>query len=130
MKEPIWILPETVTIIHQLLMTEYGGLLGIRDKNLLESALARPQQLFAYSSDCNLFSLAAAYSTGIVKNHPFVDGNKRVAFTIGTTFLELNGYEVNAPNSEVVILFESLASGQITESALTEWFSNNNLNLS
>jgi death-on-curing protein len=130
MKEPIWILPETVTIIHQLLMTEHGGLLGIRDKSLLESALARPQQLFAYTNDCNLFSLAAAYSAGIVKNHPFVDGNKRVAFTIATTFLELNGYEVNAPNSEVVILFESLASGQITEGALAEWFSDNNLTLS
>jgi len=127
MKEPIWILSETVTTLHQLLIAEHGGLLGIRDKRLLESALARPQQCFAYVNDCDLFNLAAAYSTGIVKNHPFIDGNKRVAFTVGTTFLELNGYELHAPDSDVVILFESLASGQITENALAQWFKDNSL---
>ncbi|HHS99458.1 MAG TPA: type II toxin-antitoxin system death-on-curing family toxin, partial [Thiomicrospira sp.] len=88
MNEPLWILPEAVKAVHQLLITKHGGLLGIRDQGLLVSALARAPQHFAYTDSCTLFNLAAAYSFGIVRNHPFIDGNKRVALTIGLLFLE------------------------------------------
>ena len=83
-----------------MLLSEHGGGTGVRDKDLLTSALARPKQKFSYDTDATLFDLAAAYSFGIAKNHPFVDGNKRTAFTIGTLFLELNGLTLNATEVE------------------------------
>lgn len=90
MKEPVWIDRDVVLAIHDALLFELGGATGFRDETLLDSALARPQNLFLYKSP-DLFALAAAYIFGIVRNHPFVDGNKRTGFVVGGIFLERNG---------------------------------------
>ena len=125
MNEPKWILDDIVLAIHSMLLAEHGGGEGIRDKGLLSSALARPKQKFSYNSECHMSELAAAYSFGIARNHPFVDGNKRTAFTIGTLFLELNGYQLTASEVAAAIAFEKLASGELDEKALTLWFDDN-----
>lgn len=123
MSEPNWLLPEIVVSVHQMLIAEHGGISGIRDPSLLESALARPKQNFSYSENSSIFELAASYSYGVAKNHPFVDGNKRVALTAGAIFLELNGYELNASEPETVVVFEQLAAGKMTEAELAKWYS-------
>ena len=123
MSEPIWLLDSVVNSIHKMLLAEHGGLSGIRDKGLLSSALAKPKQLYSYHSDASIYDLAAAYSLGIAKNHPFIDGNKRTAFTIAVVFLELNGISFDAPEAEAVIYFEGLASGSISDKELASWFS-------
>lgn len=122
MKEPVWVLQETIVAIHQMLLAEHGGLTGIRDEALLESALTRPQQHFTYSSNFSIFELAASYSYGLAKNHPFVDGNKRAALTVAAIFLELNRYSLNAAEAEAVIIFKKLAAGDLTENNLAIWF--------
>lgn len=122
MIEPQWILPEVVIAIHQMVLAEHGGLPGIRDTALLESALMRPQQRYFYEDATSLFDLAASYSYGIAQNHPFMDGNKRVALTVAATFLELNGYALKAPEAEVVVIFRQLAAGNLTEASLARWF--------
>ena len=122
MREPTWVLNDVVQAVHSMLLAEHGGGSGIRDKALLDSALARAKQKYTYESDASVFELAAAYSFGIAKNHPFVDGNKRTAFTIGTLFLEINGYILTAPEPEAAITFEKLAAGQLDENELAKWF--------
>ena len=122
MKEPIWILDEVAQAVHSMLLAEHGGGSGIRDETLLDSALARAKQKYTYEPDASIFELAAAYSFGIAKNHPFIDGNKRTAFTIGTLFLEINGKVLAAPEPEAAITFENLAAGQLDEKQLAEWF--------
>lgn len=122
MNEPIWILDDVATAVHTMLLAEHGGGTGIRDRTLLKSALARAQQKYTYDCNASLFELAAAYSFGIARNHPFVDGNKRTAFTIGTLFLELNGYRLHAPEPEAAITFEELAAGVLDEQQLARWF--------
>lgn len=122
MKEPIWVVDEIVESVHSMLLAEHGGGTGIRDPELLSSALARPKQKFNYDPEVSVFDLAASYSFGIAKNHPFVDGNKRTAFTIGTLFLEVNNYKLNAKEVEATIAFESLAAGTLNESDLSSWF--------
>lgn len=122
MNEPNWILDEVVVTIHQMLIAEHGGMLGIYDMKLLKSALARPKQRLAYEPESTVFELAASYAFGLAKNHPFVDGNKRVALTISATFLEINGFSLEAPEPEAVIIFEQLAAGQLTEDELAKWF--------
>ena len=124
MNEPIWVLRDTVIAVHQLLLAEHGGLAGIRDPALLDSALTRPQQNFAYGDNVSVFSLAASYSFGLARNHPFIDGNKRIALTTAAIFLELNDYILNAAEAETVIIFEKLAAGELTESELGNWFEN------
>lgn len=119
--EPRWVLPEVVTAIHQMLIAEHGGLPGIRDQGLLDSALARPRQQAAYGKKNSVFQLAAAYSYGLARNHPFVDGNKRIALTVAAVFLEINGYSLNAPEAEAVIIYQQLADGRLTEEGLAEW---------
>ncbi len=121
MTHPNWVLPEVVLAVHQTLLAMHGGLRGLRDPAPLQSALARPQQRAAYEEDVSIFELAASYSYGIARNHPFVDGNKRVALTIAAVFLELNGYSLNAPEAEAVLVFQQLASGVFTEEALARW---------
>ena len=118
MKEPVWVLPETAVAAHQVLIVEHGGLSGIRDQALLDSALARPKQLFAYGEKISIFELAASYSYGLSKNHPFVDGNKRIALTIGAVFLELNGYSLDAPEQEAVIIGVQCSSFKLNEACL------------
>lgn len=122
MKGPTWILDDVVQAVHSMLLAEHGGGIGIRDKALLDSALARAEQKYAYEPEASIFELAAAYSFGIAKNHPFVDGNKRTAFTIGILFLEINGNILVAPEAEAAITFENLAAGQLDEIQLAKWF--------
>ena len=124
---PTWVLPEAVISIHQMLLAEHGGLTGIRDKALLDSALSRPQQKFAYDQNASIFDLAASYGFGLARNHPFVDGNKRIALTVAAVFLDINGYSLNAPEPETVIIFEQLASGDISEDTLSIWFRDNSI---
>lgn len=121
MIEPFWVLEQVVISVHKMLLSEHGGSPGIRELALLESALSKPKQRFAYEPESSIFELAASYSVGLAKNHPFIDGNKRIAFTTAAIFLELNGFTFQAPESEVVIFFENLASGNISEHELSDW---------
>jgi death on curing protein len=109
--------------MHDESLKEHGGPEGVRDLGLLESALARPRNLFAYAEDAiSLGRLAAAYAKGIVANHPFVDGNKRTAFTVSVTFLRLNGQILTASKEERVLKFWALAAGELSEEHLAQWF--------
>jgi len=118
--EPFWITREVVLSTHGDLLNRFGGLDGIRDESLLESALNRPQQLFAYG-DPSLFDLAAAYAAGVVKNHPFLDGNKRSGFMAAYIFLGANGLDLEAPEEEVVERTLALAAGVIGEAEYGAW---------
>lgn len=120
MKEPNWISERVVLAIHDLQLTEHGGGAGLRDSGLLASALARPQQLFSYG-DPDMFDLAAAYTAGIVRNRPFVDGNKRTGFVVGILFLELHGYRFTAPEADATQAVLALAAGQMTEERFAVW---------
>ena len=126
MKEPVWIRQDVVLRMHEEVLMLHGGPEGVRDLGLLESALARPKNLFAYSEqDVSIARFAAAYAKGIVSNHPFVDGNRRIAFTVSLTFLKLNGLELTATKEERVLTFWSLAAGEISEEQLVLWFERN-----
>jgi len=109
--------------MHEEALMLHGGPEGVRDLGLLESALARPKNLFAYSEETpSLAQFAASYAKGIVANHPFVDGNKRTAFTVSVTFLRLNGLKLTATKEDRVLTFWALAAGEITEAELADWF--------
>jgi death-on-curing protein len=110
-----------VLAIHSDQIQAHGGSLGLRDRGLLESALERPQNRFHYEAETDLALLAAAYGFGIAKNHPFVDGNKRVAFQAMYLFLGLNGLRIDASEEQVVGTVLSLASGDLDELGLTAW---------
>lgn len=127
MTDPVWVMPELAQAVHQMLVAEHGGLPGIRDQALLDSALARAQQKATYESGASVFELAAAYSYGLARNHPFVDGNKRVALTVAAVFLELNGYTLDAPEAETVIVYQQLATGEMEENALADWLRNSSI---
>ena len=118
---PKWVLPEAVLAIHRMLLAEHGGSSGIRDAGLLESALHRPRHCFEYGQDVSIFELAAAYGYGIIRNHPFVDGNKRVALTVTAVFLEINGWTLSAPEPETVLVIEALAGSELDESEFAHW---------
>ncbi len=120
MKEPVWVLHETVLALHDSLLAEFGGASGTRDETLLESALARPRNLWLYEQ-LPLFRVAAAYTHGIVKNHPFVDGNKRTGYVVGGIFLERNGHKLNAPEEEAIAAIMGLAGNSITEKIYAHW---------
>lgn len=122
MKQPTWVeLPE-VLAIHDETLAEHGGLEGVRDRALLESALSRPKNLLAYSGErISLAQLAAAYAFGIARNHPFIDGNKRTALIVSFAFMELNGFEIQAPPENTYLTFMRLADGELSEKKLTEW---------
>lgn len=120
MTEPVWIDRLDCITFHSEMLARFGGLDGIRDDGLLESALNRPRQLFTYG-DPTLFDLAAAYAAGLVKNHPFVDGNKRSGFMASALFLEVNGLAFQAPEEEVVERTLALAAGAIGESEYAQW---------
>ena len=109
--------------MHLEALAHHGGAEGIRDLGLLESALARPENLFAYSEQTPSFArLAASYAKGIVANHPFVDGNKRTAFIVSSTFLFLNGLKLTSTKEDRVLTFWSLADGSLSEEQLALWF--------
>lgn len=120
MKEPIWLNREDCLAIHEMMLAQHGGLAGVRDEGLLESAISKPQQLFAYSSP-TLPEMAASYAAGIVLNHPFLDGNKRTGFLVAATFLELNGMEFTATEESVVEMTLALANGKVKQAAYAEW---------
>ena len=120
MKEPGWIDAADCLAFHEEMLARFGGLVGIRDRGLLDSALHRPLQLFAYSKP-SLYQLAAAYAVGVIKNHPFLDGNKRAGFMAAALFLEVNGRIFSAPEEEVVLQTRALAAGQIREGEYAAW---------
>ena len=120
MKEYIWLNPLVVDLIHKLVIKEHGGLRGIRDEGGLESALARPVNLYAYGMP-TAFELGAAYAYGIAKNHPFLDGNKRTAFTTACVFLESNGFPVVLPEALAVVLMRQLATDELSEKEFSEF---------
>ena len=124
MKRPVWVYPETVVILHEQLLASFGGASGIREPALLESALARPQNRLTHNKP-TMFELAASYAFGLVKNHPFVDGNKRVGFAIAVLFLELNGHRLHADEANAAVQTLALAAGAIDEAAYAEWLKAN-----
>ena len=111
--------------MHSEQLAEHGGSGGIRDETLLDSALAKAQNVWAYTEDPSIFCLAASYSYGIARNHAFVDGNKRTALVVGLTFLKLNGWEIVAPKEDFYFKFLHLAEGSVSEAELTDWFTLN-----
>jgi len=124
MKEPKWVLPETVQLLHEQLLADHGGSAGVRDAGLLDSALSRPRNLFFYGSP-TLFELATSYAFGIVKNHPFIDGNKRTGFTVAVLFLELNGCRFQASEADAVVQTLALAAGAMNEEEFAVWLDAN-----
>jgi death-on-curing protein len=120
-REPQWLTRLVVDAIHSDQVREHGGLPGVRDENMLESALARPQQEWHYGEATDLPRLAAAYAFGLVRNHPYRDGNKRIGFLTMVTFLGINGYGFDATDAEVVTTFVALAAGDVPEDALAAW---------
>lgn len=120
MRKPIWVLKELVLALHEELLADHGGTTGIRDEVLLDSALARPQNIYSYGKT-DLFTLAAAYINGILRNHPFIDGNKRIAFMTGYVFLGRNGKELVAAEAEATEFMLSLAGGKISEEDFALW---------
>jgi death-on-curing protein len=124
MKLPVWVLRETVLTLHEQSLAEFGGAAGIRDEGLLDSALAKPENLFAYGKP-TLFELAVGYGFGLVKNHPFVDGNKRVGFIVAVVFLELNGYRFQATEAEAAVRTLALAAGEMSEADFAAWLKAN-----
>lgn len=129
MISPIWIDVRALRLLDGESLATYGGLSGMRDEGLLMSALARPQNLFAYEAVTDIPSLAAAYAYGITKNHPFVDGNKRTAFLTIGLFLALNGKALQVEQQEAVSTMISLAAGTLDESALANWISSHSVSL-
>ena len=116
-----WILKDAVIGIHGRQIAEHGGSDGVRDEGLLLSALARPENLYAYGDDPDLADLAAAYAFGIAKNHPFIDGNKRTGLVLARTFLKINGADISASQDEKYATFLRLAEGSLSEEELAEW---------
>lgn len=122
MAEIVWLLEETVRAVHSRQISEHGGRPGVRAEGLLLSALARPRNLAAYGDPPpDLTALAAAYAYGIARNHPFIDGNKRVALVAARTFLLLNGADLEATQEDKYITFMRLAEGSLGEAELAAW---------
>lgn len=123
--EPRWLTTFIVERIHEEQIREHGGEHGVRDKSLLQSALSRPKNTFAYDKEADLVELAADYTFGIARNHPFVDGNKRSAFLAAFIFLQLNGLTLEAEEAEVVAVIVALSSGDIGRDELATWLREN-----
>jgi death on curing protein len=119
--EWIWVEAAVALAAHEEQLAEHGGAAGIRDRNMLESAMARPLNLVAYG-DPDIADLAAAYAFGIARNHPFVDGNKRTAAVVSETFLALNGHMLACSDVELVTAFLQLAAGELDVEQLAHWF--------
>jgi death on curing protein len=121
MNEPEWLTKETTLEIHAEVISVSGGSHGLRDEGLLESALSRPQNVFAYE-DVTIFDLAASYAEARAHNHPFVDGNKRTAMTAADVFLEINNYEMNADQKQIADLMVDLAEKKISRDEVAVFF--------
>jgi death on curing protein len=115
MTEPVWIEEPDALALHDRLLALHGGAAGVRDTALLQSALARPRQISAYAQTPGIIDMAAAYTAGIVRNHPFIDGNKRTGFVVGILFLELNGYRFTASEADTAQAVLGLAAGTLDE---------------
>jgi death-on-curing protein len=124
MKTPVWVLRETVLTLHEQSLAEFGGAAGIRDEGLLDSALSKPENLFTYGKR-GICDLAASYGFGLVKNHPFIDGNKRVGFIVAVVFLELNGYRFQSTEAEAAVRTLALAAGELSEAQFAAWLKAN-----
>ena len=124
MKEPEWVQRETVLALQERLLAEFGGAVGIRDEGLLDSALARPPNRFAYEKP-TIFDLAASYAFGLVRNHPFLDGNKRIGFAVAILFLELNGYRFDAAEVDATVQTLALAARHLDEAGYATWIKTN-----
>jgi death on curing protein len=121
--EYVWLLPEVVLAIHGRQIAEHGGDPGVRDVGLFESALSRPKNLLAYGEPApDIAALAAAYAFGLSKNHPFIDGNKRVAYVEARTFLLLNDWDISEAPEEKYLTMLSLAGGSLSVEELADWF--------
>jgi len=120
-KEPLWLDRRAIIAFHSESLAEHGGSSGIRDEGLLDSALARPKNQFAYAAESDIAKLAAAYGFGLAKNHAFVDGNKRIAFIAAATFLRLNGYRLTSSRMEEIQTVLAVAAGELTEEAFATW---------
>jgi len=118
-----WVGKSALLLLHEQSLVEHGGLRGVRDEGLLESALARPQQILNYREDATLAELAAAYAVGIARNHPFNDGNKRAAFLAVGVFLDIHGYLLTAGHVKAYPVMMGVASGEIREEELAVWIS-------
>ena len=121
MSEPVWIDERDSLALHDRLLAFDGGAPGVRDMGLLQSALAGPQQLYSYGDNPDILDMAAAYISGIVRDHPFIDGNKRTGFLLGVLFLELNGARFTATEESAAQAILSRAAGTLAEPALTAW---------
>ncbi|TAN23973.1 MAG: type II toxin-antitoxin system death-on-curing family toxin [Acidobacteria bacterium] len=124
-REPNWLSAKTLLLLHEESIATFGGARGVRDHGLLESALARPQNMQAYRPTCSLADLASCYAYGLARNHPFVDGNKRAAFLAIGVFLAINDRQLNADQLDAIRVIESLASGDLEEPALSAWITRN-----
>ncbi len=120
MTEPVWLPRSVVLAVQEELLARFGGPAGVRDEGLLDSALGRPLHLYTYGTP-SVFALAATYAHGIVKNHPFVDGNKRIGFMAAYIFLASNGYELEAPEEDAVLHTLALAAGSSEADEYAVW---------
>jgi death-on-curing protein len=123
-KEPIWVVPAVAVALHGRLLAEHGGAEGLRDWGALDAALGRPLQILTYGKP-DLCDLAAAYASAIVRNHPFVDGNKRVAFMLAYVFLGMNGCRLVADEAEATIMTLGLAASSVSEPEYAKWLRRN-----
>lgn len=121
MRAPKWIAAAVATAIHDEAIYEFGGLAGLRDRGLLESALDRPRNLLAYEPRRSIFELAAVLCTGVARNHPFIDGNKRTALLVTRAFLYLNGHELEPAQPDEVATMLAVAEGSLAEGGLALW---------
>lgn len=122
MDEPRWISKRAVLALHAEQLAEHGGSHGIRDESLLDSALAKPQNVFAYADSPDLFRLAASYAYGIVRNHAFADGNKRTALVVSILLFNRNGWDIEAAKADEYLTFLHLADGSLGEEEMAAWF--------
>jgi len=120
--EPRWVSKRAVLALHSEQLAEHGGTDGIHDEFLLDSALAKPENIFAYSDAPDVFRLAASYAFGIARNHAFADGNKRTALVVSVLFLNRNGWDITSSKADEYDTFLRLAEGSLSEEELTAWF--------
>jgi death-on-curing protein len=118
---PVWIDERDALALHDRLLALDGGRAGVREEGLLKSALARPQQLLAYGHNPDIIELASAYTAGIIRNHPFIDGSKRTGFILAALFIELNGYRLSAREEDATQAVLGLAAGTLDENAFALW---------
>ena len=125
MKEPVWLLESAVLAVHNMTIARFGGTDGVRDRGLLESALARPSNIYQYDQSAQIAQLAAAYAGGIIRNHPFVDGNKRTGFMAAYVFLDIDGSTLVADEVSATAMTMSLAASEIDENDYGIWLATN-----